>query len=164
MQLRTSNGKDWISLKSILPLLLVNFVSGFSLELMSDLDTISRAIRQIVWWNIAKYLLWQIPIFFVFLIFFVRFLNFFLIIYSPFLWMGFNCFKARERLWWGSLFFTTTSPEFPGTHFINLRRMKGWVDLGATQWFWTWDSWIENLLPKNFSMALWRIWLHSIQL
>ena len=38
-------------------------------------------------------------------------------------------------------------PKFPGvsdTHFIDLGRMKGWVDLGSTQWFWTWDSWIGN--------------------
>ena len=35
-------------------------------------------------------------------------------------------------------------PEIPGTHFIDLRRMKGWVDLGATPWFWTRDSWIGN--------------------
>ena len=32
---------------------------------------------------------------------------------------------------------------FPGTHFIDLGRMKGWVDLGATQWFWTRDPWME---------------------
>ena len=34
-----------------------------------------------------------------------------------------------------SLIFTTKFPEIPGTHFIYLGRMKGWVDLGATQWF-----------------------------
>ena len=44
----------------------------------------------------------------------------------------------------GSLLFTIQFPEIPGTHFINLRRMKGWVNLGATQWFWTRDSWIGN--------------------
>ena len=31
------------------------------------------------------------------------------------------------------LLFTTKSPEIPGTHFVNLGRMKGWVDLEATQ-------------------------------
>ena len=31
--------------------------------------------------------------------------------------------------------FTTKFPGTPGTHLIDLRRMKGWVDLGATQWF-----------------------------
>ena len=35
----------------------------------------------------------------------------------------------------GSLLFTTKFPDIPGTHFTDLRRMKGWVDLGATQWF-----------------------------
>ena len=31
----------------------------------------------------------------------------------------------------GSLLFTTQFPEIPVTHFINLGRMKGWVELGA---------------------------------
>ena len=44
----------------------------------------------------------------------------------------------------GSLLFTIQFPEIPGTHFIDLGRMKGWVDLGATQWFWTRDPWIGN--------------------
>ena len=35
----------------------------------------------------------------------------------------------------GSLLFTIQFPEIPGTHFIDLVRMKGWVDLGATLWF-----------------------------
>ena len=26
-------------------------------------------------------------------------------------------------------------PNIPGTHFIDPGRMKGWVDLGANQWF-----------------------------
>ena len=47
----------------------------------------------------------------------------------------------------GSLLFTTKFPDIPGTHFINLGRMKGWVDLGATQWFWTRDPWIRNPAP-----------------
>ena len=37
-----------------------------------------------------------------------------------------------EPLQGGSLLFTTKFPEIPGTHFIDLGRMKGWVDLGAT--------------------------------
>ena len=32
----------------------------------------------------------------------------------------------------GSLLFTTKFPDIPGTHFIDLGRMKGWVDLGAS--------------------------------
>ena len=47
----------------------------------------------------------------------------------------------------GNLLFTTKSPEISGTHFIDLWRMKGWVDLGATQWFWTQDPWIGNPVP-----------------
>ena len=46
-----------------------------------------------------------------------------------------------------SLFFTTKSPEISGTHLINIRRMKGLVDLGATQWFQTQDSWIGYPAP-----------------
>ena len=47
----------------------------------------------------------------------------------------------------GSLLFTTKFPEIPGTHFMDLRRMKGWVDLGATQWFWIQDPKIGNPAP-----------------
>ena len=39
-----------------------------------------------------------------------------------------------ESLQGGSLLFTTKFPGIPGTHFIDLRRMKGCVDIGATQW------------------------------
>ena len=34
-----------------------------------------------------------------------------------------------------SLLFTIQFPEIPGTHFTDPGRMKGRVDLGATQWF-----------------------------
>ena len=54
--------------------------------------------------------------------------------YGPFLWMGFNCLKTRATCG-GSLLFTTKFPKIPGTHFVDLGRMKGCVDLGATQWF-----------------------------
>ena len=37
-----------------------------------------------------------------------------------------------EPLRGGSLLFTTKFPNIPGTHFIDLGKMKGWVDLGAT--------------------------------
>ena len=43
--------------------------------------------------------------------------------------------KALEPYQGGSLLFTTKFQEVPGTYFSNLRRMKGWVDLGATHWF-----------------------------
>ena len=45
-------------------------------------------------------------------------------LYGPFLWMGFNCLKATATSG-GSLLFTTKFPEIPGTHFIDLGRMKG---------------------------------------
>ena len=49
-----------------------------------------------------------------------------------------------ESLWGGSLLFSTKFPEISGTHFTDLRRMKRWVNLGATQWFWTRDPWIRK--------------------
>ena len=52
-----------------------------------------------------------------------------------------------EPLRGGSLLFTTKYPEISGTHFTDLGRMKGWVDLGATQWFWTRNPWIGNPAP-----------------
>ena len=42
--------------------------------------------------------------------------------------MGFNCLKAAKPLRTDSYFFTTKFPEIPGTHLINLRRMKGLVN------------------------------------
>ena len=47
----------------------------------------------------------------------------------------------------GCLLFTTKFPNISGTHFIDLGRMKGWVDLGAKQWFWTRNPWIGNPAP-----------------
>ena len=47
----------------------------------------------------------------------------------------FYCLKATEALRGGSLLFTTKFPEIPGTNLIGLGRPKGWVDLGAAQWF-----------------------------
>ena len=55
-------------------------------------------------------------------------------LYGPFLWMGFNCLKARatsRRI----LFFTIKFPEIRGTHYISHGRMNGWVEFGTTQWF-----------------------------
>ena len=53
---------------------------------------------------------------------------------APFCGWGSTALRL-EPLRGGSLLFTTKLPEIPGTHFIKLRRMKGWVDVGATQWF-----------------------------
>ena len=52
-----------------------------------------------------------------------------------------------EPLRGGSLLFTTKFPKILGSHFINLERMKSWVDLGANQWFWTRDPWIGDPAP-----------------
>ena len=52
---------------------------------------------------------------------------------APFYGWGFKASATSI----GSLLFTTNFPAIPGTHFIDLRRMKGWVDLEVTQWFWT---------------------------
>ena len=46
-------------------------------------------------------------------------------LYGPFLWMRFNCLEATEPLRGDSLLFTTKSPGGPGTHLIDLGRMKG---------------------------------------
>ena len=46
-----------------------------------------------------------------------------------------------------SLRFTTKLPEIPGTHLIDLGRMKGCVDLGTRQCFSTRDPWIGNPAP-----------------
>ena len=53
---------------------------------------------------------------------------------APFYGWGSTALRL-EPLRGGSLLFTTKFPEIPGTHFIDLGRMKGCVDLGATQWF-----------------------------
>ena len=79
-------------------------------------------------------------------------------LYGPFLWMGFNCLRLKP-LRGGSLLFTIQFPQIPGTHFIDFRRMKGWVNLAATQWFWTRDSWIGNpapsILESQLNLNLW---------
>ena len=51
---------------------------------------------------------------------------------APFYGWGSTALRL-EPLRGGSLLFTTKLSEIPGTHFIDLRRMKGSVDLGATQ-------------------------------
>ena len=39
----------------------------------------------------------------------------------------------------GFLLFTTKFQKIPGTYLTDLGRLKGWVNLGATQRFWTRD-------------------------
>ena len=41
----------------------------------------------------------------------------------------------------GQFIFAIMSLGVPGTQLIDLGRMKGWVNLRTTQWFWTWDPW-----------------------
>ena len=47
--------------------------------------------------------------------------------------------SSLEPLQGGSLLFTTWFTEISDSHLIDLGRMKGSVELGATQWFWTRD-------------------------
>ena len=65
----------------------------------------------------------------------------------PFFMEGFNCLKYTEPLQGSSLLFITQFRKIPGTHLINLGRMKGWLDLGATPWFSTQDHWIGDPAP-----------------
>ena len=53
---------------------------------------------------------------------------------APFYGYGLTASRL-EPLRGGSLLFSTNFPEIPGTRFIDLARMSGWVDLGATQSF-----------------------------
>ena len=48
---------------------------------------------------------------------------------APFYGWGSTASKLQP-LQGGSLLVTIQFPEIPGTHFMDLRRMKGWVDLG----------------------------------
>ena len=57
-----------------------------------------------------------------------------------------------EPLRRGILLFTTKFPEIPGTHIIDLGKMKGWVDLRVTQWFWTWYPWTFRRRPWSSSV------------
>ena len=52
--------------------------------------------------------------------------------------------KITEPLRGDSLLFIIKFPEVPGTHLIDLRVMKGWVNLGASQCFSTSERWIGN--------------------
>ena len=73
--------------------------------------------------------------------------------------MGFNCLKVTEPLWGGSLLFTAKFPGIPGTRLIDLWKIKGQVDLGPTQWFWTQDPWIGSLTP----VGLWMLFNNNLE-
>ena len=71
---------------------------------------------------------------------------------APFYWLG-------STASWLLLLFTTKFPEIPGTYLIDLRRVKGWGDLGAIQWFcgdhvYMYEKWHSEVnlrqLAKNF--------------
>ena len=51
---------------------------------------------------------------------------------APFYGWGLTASRL-EPLRGGSLLFNTKFPEIPGTHFINLVRINGYGELGATQ-------------------------------
>ena len=72
-----------------------------------------------------------------------------------FLWMGFNCFKAAEPLWGDSLLFTTKFPENPGTHLIDLGRMKGLVDLEPPSGFEHGTPGLVIQGPNHQAITLW---------
>ena len=58
---------------------------------------------------------------------------------APFYGWG-STASRLEPLQGGSLLFTTKSQEIPGTHLIDLGRMKGSVDLGANMGPLNWES------------------------
>ena len=62
-------------------------------------------------------------------------------LYDPFYGWGLTASRIAS-LRGGILLFNTKFSEIPGTHFIDLGRMKDWVDLGVPQMFWTWVPWI----------------------
>ena len=57
--------------------------------------------------------------------------------------------RLQKPLRGNSLLLITRFPVLLGTHLVNLRRMKGWVELGATKQFWTWNTWIENPTKRS---------------
>ena len=54
---------------------------------------------------------------------------------DPFFYGWGSTASRLQPLRGGSLPFTIQFPKIPGTQFIDLERMKGLVNLGATQWF-----------------------------
>ena len=66
-----------------------------------------------------------------------------------------------EPLRGDSLLFTTKFPDIPGTHFTDLGRMKGWVDLGATQLVFFLKS--RVLLTYSIVSVRWETKLQTLQ-
>ena len=55
--------------------------------------------------------------------------------------MGFHSSKAAAALRGDSFLFTIQFPWVTCNQLIDLKKMKSWVDLGATQWLWTREFW-----------------------
>ena len=53
---------------------------------------------------------------------------------APFYCWGSN-FSRLQSHYKKAVYFTIQFPGVPDTQLIDIGRMKGWVDLGATQWF-----------------------------
>ena len=62
---------------------------------------------------------------------------------------GFNCLRAAKPLRGESLHFTTNSPGDPGTHLIDLGRMKARVDLQPPSRFETETPELRIQYPKK---------------
>ena len=61
-------------------------------------------------------------------------------------WMGFNCLKATATPRRHFTFYHSVPRNF-WCSFYRPGKDEGWVNLGATQWFWTRDPWIGNPAP-----------------
>ena len=68
-------------------------------------------------------------------------------LYGPFLWIGFNCLKARSTFRRQFTFYHLV-PRNSWYLFYRPRKDESWVDLGATHWFWIRDPWIGNPMLK----------------
>ena len=83
-------------------------------------------------------------------------------LYSPFYGWGSTATRL-VLLRGGSLLFTTKFPDTPGTHFIDLGKMKGWVDLklfySAKQI--TWYDWCLNRWICHWSQITFEYWITS---
>ena len=65
----------------------------------------------------------------------------------------FNCLKSTEPLQ-GGIFLFLFLREISGTNLINLGRMKGWFDLGATPSLWKQGHWTGNPAPEPIDQFL----------
>ena len=69
--------------------------------------------------------------------------------------MWHSCLKAAQPLQEDSLIFTTKSSEGPGTYLVDLGRMKGWVGIGAIQWFELRTPRLEIQHPNYYAIVPW---------